>query len=61
MDGITWLQSKSSKEYRANTDETSIVTNFMSDSFTARAVRIIPTLWKNHISMRAEVYIIDDK
>ena len=60
MDGIAWFSTEC---VDANKDENTIVTNQLTTPLTARAVRICPCplKWNNHISMRAEVYILDDQ
>lgn len=43
-------------EFNANTDKSSIVSNKLPKPVKCTAIRICPTGWNSHISMRAEVY-----
>ncbi|XP_028411620.1 EGF-like repeat and discoidin I-like domain-containing protein 3 [Dendronephthya gigantea] len=44
------------KEFQGNTDRNSIVHNTVIPHISARFIRIHPTAWCDHISMRAEFY-----
>jgi hypothetical protein len=59
-DDFTISLFKNEKKYFfvGNSDSSSIVKKSLPAPLTARAVRIVPFQWVNHISMRAEVYIL---
>ncbi|XP_028411638.1 EGF-like repeat and discoidin I-like domain-containing protein 3 [Dendronephthya gigantea] len=44
------------KEFQGNTDKNSIVHHTVIPHISARFIRIHPTAWNNHISMRVEFY-----
>ncbi|KAL9967901.1 hypothetical protein ACROYT_G026208 [Oculina patagonica] len=46
----------SSKEFDANEDSDTPVYHDLSPPILARSVRLVPTAWNNHISMRMELY-----
>ncbi len=58
-DGMNWIYYNHGLEFIGNSDLSTIVTHEFSTPFKARAVRICPTDWNNHISMRVEVYFRD--
>ena len=60
MDGMTWYWYDQGRVFKANTDDSSVVTNRLDDTFVARAVRISPQAWNNYISMRVEVNVFTD-
>ncbi|KAL9968117.1 hypothetical protein ACROYT_G026449 [Oculina patagonica] len=60
-DGATFIfyhepGQNSPKEFDANTDSDTIVYHQLSPPINARYVRLMPTAWHNHISMRMELY-----
>ena len=60
VDGIEWLPVDEGKEFVGNSDKNSIVMNEFESPVRARSLRICPTQWYKHISMRLEVYFWDD-
>ncbi|KAL9967905.1 hypothetical protein ACROYT_G026213 [Oculina patagonica] len=46
----------STKEFDANQDSDTLVYHQLSPPILARSVRLVPTAWNNHISMRMELY-----
>ena len=44
------------KEFKGNSDMSSIVYHDISPAITARFIRVHPTDWSAHISMRVEFY-----
>ena len=60
MDGMTWNWYDQGRVFKANTDDSSVVTNRLDDTFVARAVRISPQGWNNYISMRVEVNVTSE-
>ncbi|XP_068740044.1 uncharacterized protein [Montipora capricornis] len=44
------------KEFAANTDRNTVVYHELSQAVRAKYIRIQPTAWHNHISMRVEVF-----
>ena len=59
VDGINWQAADDGRIFQANTDQNSIVTNTFEKPFIASVVRICPTAWNSHISMRLELYYIE--
>lgn len=57
MDGTTW--NVESNEMDANFDKTTIVKTLLPIAAVAKYIRIVPTVWKNHIAMRATVVLGD--
>ena len=60
IDGMTWYWYDQVRVFKANTDDSSVVTNRLDDTFVARAVRISPQAWNNYISMRVEVNVTSE-
>ena len=58
IDGINWLSVDRNRLFAGNTDGNTVVKNSLPTPLLARAIRIIPFTWNEHISMRAEVYIL---
>ena len=44
------------KVFSANSDRNTVVTNTLPEPQTCRVVRVMPTAWHSHISMRLELY-----
>ncbi len=59
LDGTTWYHYNSGQEFQGNSDKDTIVSHNFSTPFKARAVRVCPTDWNEHISMRFEIYFRD--
>ncbi|PFX33163.1 Neuropilin-2 [Stylophora pistillata] len=60
-DGVTFTlykesDSSSEKVFDGNQDSDTVVYNKLTSPITARYIRLIPTTWNNHISMRMELY-----
>lgn len=49
-----------SKDFYANKDNFNVVTNWFSQRFRARYIRIVPLEWNNAICLRAELYGCDN-
>ena len=60
VDGINWEYADNGKEYDGNTDMDSIVLTTFDTPFKARTVRIHPTKWNMHISLRWELYFTEE-
>ncbi|XP_072020462.1 uncharacterized protein [Amphiura filiformis] len=62
-DGEEWTfvqQANGESIFDGNTDQTTVVTNFFHTPVTASYIRILPTEWNNHISMRFELLGCED-
>jgi hypothetical protein len=60
MNGRDWVEADNGRIFDANTDSNTIIENKFNQPFRARAIRICPTAWKTHISMRVEATYIDE-
>ena len=58
-DGLNWEEADNGAEFVANSDPHNKVKTTFAAPFVARSVRINPTEWNNHISLRFEVYFSD--
>ena len=56
-DGVTWQWADSQRVFVGNKDGATPVLNRIAKPFPALAVRICPTDWETHISMKAEVWV----
>jgi hypothetical protein len=54
LDGSTWLMIDNGRIFKGNYDLTSKVRNNFAAPVRARAIRLHPVKWSNHISMRFE-------
>ena len=50
-----WKDVEGGEEFTGNSDRETIVSNKLANSIKCAAIRIIPTEWQQHISMRCEV------
>lgn len=57
--GRDWFVADNGKLFPGNKDRHTVVTHDFLNPFTARCVRIVPTDWHDHISLRCEVYYCD--
>jgi hypothetical protein len=60
-DGRTWHDVEDGVEYAANFDKHSPVKTHWAEPVEARYIRILPTHWHDHISMRAGILIEEPK
>ncbi|XP_072045785.1 uncharacterized protein [Amphiura filiformis] len=60
-DGEDWEFVDGGLTFDGNTDQETVVTNFFKTPVTARYIRIRPTEWNNHISMRFELLGCEDQ
>jgi hypothetical protein len=60
-DGRTWHDVEDGVEYAANFDRYTPVKTYWAEPVEARYIRILPTLWHHHISMRAGILIEEPK
>ncbi|XP_028411624.1 coagulation factor VIII-like [Dendronephthya gigantea] len=51
-----YLQNGTVKEFQGNSDRDSVVNHVLFPHISARFIRIHPTAWHKHISMRVEFY-----
>ncbi|XP_028411992.1 lactadherin-like [Dendronephthya gigantea] len=51
-----YTQREATKEFQGNSDQNTIVHRKVIPPISARFVRLHPTTWQNHISMRVEFY-----
>ncbi|CDW82599.1 UNKNOWN [Stylonychia lemnae] len=58
-DGINWQDHENGKEHDGTNSPDSINNKHFKEPFIATTVRIVPTEWHGHISMRFEVYFND--
>ena len=56
-DGVNWHWADDERLFEGNSDQETKVLNKIDQPFKALAVRICPTQWNSHISMKAEVYV----
>ncbi|XP_028411993.1 coagulation factor VIII-like [Dendronephthya gigantea] len=52
----SYKQEETVKEFQGNSDRNTIVHNIFSPPISARFIRVHPTDWNAHISMRVEFY-----
>ena len=52
MDGNIWENVEDGKVFQGNLDHNTKVRNNFSNPVHARAIRIYPVSWNNHISLR---------
>jgi len=52
--GTAWKEADGGKIFNANSDSDTAVRNNFAQGFYAKAIRICPTSWSSHISMRVE-------
>lgn len=57
--GLSWFYADNGKVFKANINNTQVVTNTFDEPFLAKVVRLEPVTWKNHISLRMEAYYTD--
>eukprot|EP01006_Ploeotia_vitrea_P046221 TRINITY_DN67006_c13_g2_i1.p1 TRINITY_DN67006_c13_g2~~TRINITY_DN67006_c13_g2_i1.p1 ORF type:complete len:155 (-),score=8.29 TRINITY_DN67006_c13_g2_i1:1114-1578(-) len=57
-DSVTWHAADEGKIFEGNSDSDTPKRYDFRDPFTAYAVRIKPTAWHGHLSMRAELYLL---
>jgi hypothetical protein len=60
VNGRRWFAVDQGRVFNANSDMNTKIRNYFDKPVTARAIRICPTTWNNHISMRIEAYFQDD-
>eukprot|EP01012_Entosiphon_sulcatum_P008129 TRINITY_DN14306_c0_g1_i1.p1 TRINITY_DN14306_c0_g1~~TRINITY_DN14306_c0_g1_i1.p1 ORF type:complete len:148 (-),score=19.48 TRINITY_DN14306_c0_g1_i1:25-468(-) len=58
MDGITFTDVANGKEFPGCTSRGNVVRTTFPPVF-ARVLRIVPTAWVNHISLRFDAYFVD--
>ena len=58
-DGISWTLADNGRVFDGVSDSSTKVIQKFNEPFVARAVRIHPVTWKNHISVRMEAYFVD--
>lgn len=51
-DGVNWLWVDDQREFTANNDNNTKQSIVFSTPIQARTLRIVPTAWHNHISLR---------
>lgn len=59
MNGIDWEYVDGGRLFVANNDSNSKVRNNFQSSIVGRAIRIHPTRWQNHISLRFDAIFIE--
>jgi RHS repeat-associated protein len=59
VDGTGWTEYP--QTFAGNTNRTGVVRNNIANPFPARYVRIKPTTWNGHITMRAEIISLPNK
>eukprot|EP01113_Clastostelium_recurvatum_P036836 TRINITY_DN5313_c0_g1_i4.p1 TRINITY_DN5313_c0_g1~~TRINITY_DN5313_c0_g1_i4.p1 ORF type:complete len:148 (-),score=21.41 TRINITY_DN5313_c0_g1_i4:107-550(-) len=57
LDGEAWFAADGGRLFGGNFDESTVVVHDIATPIRALAVRICPTKWHTHISMRCEVYV----
>ena len=55
MDGVEWIDYNEYDDFEGNTNTESVIRHDL-DEFEALSVRICPTEWNKHISMRFDVH-----
>ncbi|TNV75373.1 hypothetical protein FGO68_gene11368 [Halteria grandinella] len=56
QDGLAWHFADDETFFEGAKDANTVVTHYFKKPFVARSVRINPTAWNEHISLRFEVY-----
>jgi hypothetical protein len=54
LDGISWLMLDNGRIFKGSNDANTKVRNNFAAPVRARAIRLHPVKWSNHISMRFE-------
>jgi hypothetical protein len=52
LDGVNWAWVDGGRTFSGNTDRNSHIQNKFRKTVSARALRIHPVSWNNHISLR---------
>ncbi|CDW78828.1 galactose-binding domain-containing protein [Stylonychia lemnae] len=60
VDGVQWQYHENGREFAGSVDQFTIVHHKFEDFFLARTVRILPTEWKEEMSMKFEVYFLSE-
>ncbi|EDO30106.1 predicted protein, partial [Nematostella vectensis] len=56
QDGLNWTDYPNGGIFPANTDTTSVVSHSLVEPIDARFLRFMAKSWRNHVSMRVEMY-----
>lgn len=59
MDGVTWSFVDDGFEFTGCRDKSTIVTKQFKEPVIARTVRVCPTQWHEHVSMKFDVFFME--